>query len=551
MSEQLSQFLEAEGTDREQLLELAESQSLLLASRSQRLPLVTDPEDSESERLPLLAAAAAAATQHRRRDVTNMANSQLTPTLVLAICGAILGMFYFGYNTGVVSAPAPDIKLFINESHQAHYGVELSDSNIRAIYTAIVSMFVVGGMVGAMGGGYVADRLGRREGLIASQVMGVLGGIVSAISKPTAAWEVLLVGRLIVGVTAGLNTVLVPIYLSEIAPVQMRGGVGVLNQLAVTLGIFIGQILGLSEILGNGAGWAWLLAVTAAPAALQLILLIFFCPSSPRHLFISQGKEAEAKKELLRLRASVDEVDREMKEMATEKLAEKEPEMNVWDVLCSSKLRIPVIICIVMHLSQQLAGINGIFYYAVTFFTEAGIEETKAKYANLGVGAIMVAMTLVTVPLMDRLGRRFLHLLGLGGMFIMTILIIIAQNLSQHTGASIFLICVTLGFVVFFAVGPGSIPWMITGEMFTQGPRPAATAVCVLVNWSANLLVSLTFELVLVENLQEFTFLPFTILLGLFFIFVFLYLPETKGQTVGETAEQVQQRGWKISGFRG
>lgn len=477
---------------------------------------------------------------------SSMAESQLTPTLVLAILGAVLGMFYFGYNTGVVSAPAPDIKQFINESHQAHYGEELSDSTIRAIYTAIVSMFVVGGMVGAMGGGYVADRMGRRRGLILSQVMGTLGGVISAISQPTSAWEVLLVGRLIVGFTAGLNTVLVPIYLSEIAPLRLRGGIGVLNQLAVTLGIFIGQILGLSEILGNGSGWPWLLAVTAAPALLQLLLLLLFCPRSPRHLFISHGQEAEARKELMRLRTSQEEVDREIKEMAAEKMAEKEPEMNVLDVLCSSSLRTALIICIVMHLSQQLAGINGIFYYAVTFFTEAGIEEDKAKLANLGVGAIMVSMTLVTVPLMDRLGRRLLHLLGLGGMFVMTILIIIAQNLSKSSGTSIFLICVTLGFVVFFAVGPGSIPWMITGEMFTQGPRPAATAVCVLVNWSANLLVSLTFELVLVANLEEFTFLPFTILLGFFFVFVFLYLPETKGKTVGETTEDVRQRGWKI-----
>ena len=108
---------------------------------------------------------------------------------------------------------------------------------------------------------------------------------------------------------------------------------------------------------------------------------------------------------------------------------------------------------------------SAIFYYAVTFFTSAGIEDDDARYANLGVGAIMVSMTLVTIPLMDRLGRRVLQLTSLVGTLLMAVLIIIAQNLE----ISPFLITATLLFVVFFALGNGSIPWLITGEMFTQG----------------------------------------------------------------------------------
>jgi SP family facilitated glucose transporter-like MFS transporter 1 len=420
----------------------------------------------------------------------------VTSTLVRSVFAAVLGMFYFGFNTGVVNAPAASIQSFTNQSYYEHYGEYLDKTQQDTIFTIITSAFIVGGMVGAMGGGFVADKIGRKRGLIVSQITGLLGGVIMAISKPTSSWEVLLVGRLVVGLTAGLNTVLVPMYVSEIAPVDLRGGLGVFNQLAVTSGIFLGQILGLSEVLGNDDGWPWLLAVAIIPCVVQLAILVV-SPRSPRYLAISLDQEGEARKELMKLRNNDDEmVDRELEEMKEEKEAEQEPEMSILELLSSSKLRQALIICVVMHLSQQFSGMVAIFYYAVNFFESAGISADNAKYANLGVGSIMTAMTLVTIPLMDKLGRRILHLVGLVGMCVMAILIVIAQNLmskegdEKSGGSGAFLIAVTLGFVVFFAVGPGSIPWMIAGEMFTQGPRPAASSVVVFVNWAANLAVS-------------------------------------------------------------
>merc|ERR1719447_1977264 len=121
-------------------------------------------------------------------------------------------------------------------------------------------------------------------------------------------------------------------------------------------------------------------------------------------------------------------------------------------------------------------------------------------------------MTLVTVPLMDRLGRRVLHLTGLGGMCLMSVMIVVAANINSD-GAKIFLIVATLGFVVFFAVGPGSIPWMICGELFSQGPRPAASSLCVFVNWLANLVVALLYPTVFRAYLGDFIMLPFSLLL--------------------------------------
>merc|ERR1719319_2241707 len=169
-----------------------------------------------------------------------------TPVMIRSFVAAILGMFYFGYNTGVINAPEDSIKVFIRESHQSHYGVGLEDQQLNVIFTCIVSAFIVGGMIGAMVGGFVAERVGRRRGVMASALIGVVGGVIAAISSPCLSWEVLLVGRLVVGLTAGLNTVVCPMYVAELGP---------------------------PNVLGGASTWPWLISLTVVPPLIQLALL--------------------------------------------------------------------------------------------------------------------------------------------------------------------------------------------------------------------------------------------------------------------------------------
>ena len=197
-----------------------------------------------------------------------------------------------------------------------------------------------------------------------------------------------------------------------------------------------------------------------------------------------------------------------------------------------------------------------VFYYSTNLFRTTGLSETNAKYATIGIGLVMVIMTLISIPLMDRSGRRTLHLYGLGGMFIFSIFITISflvkvSLLHQRTSqiscivpyfeqelvAWIWWLSVvsTLFYVVFFAVGPGSIPWMITAELFSQGPRPAAMSVAVLVNWSANFFVGIGFP-TMQTTLENYTFLPFSVFLALFWVFTYRKVPETKNKTFDEIA---------------
>ena len=185
--------------------------------------------------------------------------------------------------------------------------------------------------------------------------------------------------------------------------------------------------------------------------------------------------------------------------------------------------------------------------------------------ATIGVGCILVSMTIITIPLMDRIGRRTLHLIGLGGIILCSIMITIALNYSNAqisntglqnldsssnteevtSGVGIFLVIATLSFVVFFALGPGSIPWMAAGEMFSQGPRAPAISVCVFTNWLANLVVGLVFPQLQIY-LETFSFLPFLIITVVLAGILLFYFAETKGKTANEVADLYQIAGaWK------
>ncbi|KAL4091482.1 hypothetical protein QTP88_026169 [Uroleucon formosanum] len=475
---------------------------------------------------------------HRRK--LRLLEQGLTFFLSYTILASMLGMLQFGYNTGVINAPEGNIEKFIKDVFEDRYKENMDQGQAELLYSFAVSIFAIGGMLGGFSGGIIANHFGRSY---------------------FNSYEVLFIGRFIIGVNcgmkniikyllymvyyynkntiicfnyyytfshSGLNTSLVPMYISEI--------------LAVTTGLLISQILGIEQILGTDEGWPLLLGLAICPAILQLILLPV-CPESPRYLLITKQWEEEARKALRRLRAT-NQIEEDIEEMRAEERAQQsEATISMMELVCSPTLRQPLIISVVMQLSQQLSGINAVFYYSTNLFIIAGLPEKVAKFATIGIGIIMVNMTLVTMPLMDKTGRRTLHLYGLGGMFIFSIFITISFLIKEMIDWMSYLAVVSiLGFVVFFAVGPGSIPWMITAELFSQGPRPAAMSIAVLINWVANFAVGIGFQ-PLKTALDNYTFLPFSVLLAIFWIFTYKKVPETKNKTFEEILALFRQNG--------
>ncbi|XP_031708612.1 solute carrier family 2, facilitated glucose transporter member 3 [Anarrhichthys ocellatus] len=459
---------------------------------------------------------------------------KLTFYLLYSVSTAVIGSLQFGYNTGVINAPEQKLRRFFQNVSMERYGEPFSPGANTMVWSFAVAIFSVGGMVGSFSVGALVNKFGRIKSMLLSNILAVLGGGLMGLSALSRSFEMVIIGRLIIGVFCGMCTGLTPMYVGEVAPTALRGAFGTLHQLALVIGILVAQIFGLEFILGSDTLWPLLLALTILPAILQCIMLPF-CPESPRYLLISLNKEEEARKALVRLRGCEDVSDdiQEMKEEGMKMAMEKK--VSILELFRSRKYRQPIIIAIVLQLSQQLSGINAVFYYSTGIFDTAGV--TQPIYATIGAGVVNTVFTVVSLFLVERAGRRTLHLIGLGGMAIFALIMTISLSLVKtNESLSYLAIVAVFGFVASFEMGPGPIPWFIVAELFSQGPRPAAIAVSGFSNWTANFLVGLGFPK-LEELCGPYVFIIFMVFLIVFFIFTFLKVPETRGRTFDEIAQ--------------
>lgn len=459
---------------------------------------------------------------------------KITLYLLYCVATAVIGSLQFGYNTGVINAPEEKLRAFFQNVSMDRYGEPFSKGANTMVWSFAVAIFSAGGMIGSFSVGSMVNTFGRRKSMMLANILALVGGGLMGLSTLSQSFEMIIIGRLIIGVFCGLCTGLTPMYVGEISPTAVRGAFGTLHQLGVVIGILVAQIFGLESLLGSDTLWPLLLALTVLPAVLQTIMLPF-CPESPRYLLIVLNKEEEARQALVRLRGCEDVSDdiQEMKEEGMKMALEKK--VTVLELFRSPNYRQPIIIAIILQLSQQLSGINAVFYYSTGIFQTAGV--TQPIYATIGAGVVNTVFTIVSLFLVERAGRRTLHLIGLAGMAVSALLMTISLSLVETNQALSFLAIVAVfGFVASFEMGPGPIPWFIVAELFSQGPRPAAMAVSGCSNWTANFLVGLGFPK-LRELCGPYVFLIFMILLILFFIFTFLRVPETKGRTFDDIAQ--------------
>lgn len=473
-------------------------------------------------------------------------NQGLNGRLVFAIIASAFGSaFQHGYNTGVVNAPQALIEEWIRGVMSSrNNGAVIEKSQVTLIWAVAVSIFCFGGMIGGLLTGVVAEKFGRKGGLLVANVLVLVSAGLQGVSKMYGLYELIIIGRFLIGINCGLNAGLAPMYLAEISPMNLRGSVGTVYQLVVTISILVSQILGLEYILGTPDKWPILLAIIIVPGIFMFITLPF-CPESPKYTLINKKKDIEAERGLQWLRGTI-EVHDEMDEMRAENEAMKViPAATLREMLSNPMLQIPLSISVMIMLCQQLSGINAVMFFSTKIFEMAQLSTDGAKYATLGMGTLNVIMTLISLFLVEVFGRKTLLLVGFSAMFIDTVLLTIALMFaSQYVIVSYAAILFVMVFVIAFAVGPGSIPWFLVSELFNSSARPLATSIAVGVNWTANFVVGLSF-LPLQEILGTNVFLIFVVLLGLFVLYVFKKVPETKNKTLEEIQMGFRQESYK------
>ncbi|TNN28207.1 Solute carrier family 2, facilitated glucose transporter member 3 [Liparis tanakae] len=344
-------------------------------------------------------------------------------------------------------------------------------------------------------------------------ILAVVGGLLMGFSTLCSSYEMVIAGRLVIGLFCGLFTGLTPMYVGEVSPTPLRGAFGTLHQLGVVVGILLAQVLGLEALLGSARLWPLLLALTVAPAVLHERCVRRKRDDPDRrtsvHGFGFVGLEADCPPPLVRLRGT-ENVSKDLQEMKEEsaKMA-LEKKVTILELFRSPAYRQPLLIAVMLQLSQQLSGINAVsnthpaihtytnhtqhrvFYYSTGIFQSAGVKQPI--YATIGAGVVNTIFTVVSLFLVEKAGRRTLHLVGLGGMAISALLMTISLLLKDIPVMSYMAIVAVMMFVAMFEMGPGPIPWFIVAELFSQGPRPAAMAVAGCCNWTANFLVGMSF----------------------------------------------------------
>lgn len=425
---------------------------------------------------------------------------------------ASLGGLLSGYDTGVISGAL----LFINETWV------LPDT----LQGFLVSSVLIGAVIGAATNGILADIFGRKKIIMATAVIFILGSILCAFAPNV---YVLILSRIFVGFAVGIVNFVVPLYLSEVSPKNLRGTLVSLYQWAITAGILFSYFI--NAVFAQAVyNWRWMLFAGVVPG-LVLFIGMCFMSDTPRWL-VSKNRDDEAKKVFSKIEPDIEPEKEiaEIKETLVDNRQEKAFKLKKWMIM-------PFVVGIGIMFAQICTGINTIIYYAPTIFKTAGFDSNlTAIYATTGIGVVNFIMTIVAVFFTDRIGRKPLLYFGLTGVMLSLFALGTSFAFAGVLGSS--LKWVALGslvtYIICFAMSLGPIGWILVSEVFPLRIRGIAMSVCTVSNFAFNFFVVGSFPVLLHRIGGAWTFWIFGIVSILCIIFVYFFVPETKGISLEE-----------------
>ncbi|KAL9232858.1 hypothetical protein vseg_007922 [Gypsophila vaccaria] len=477
--------------------------------------------------------------------------AKITPIVIISCIMAATGGLMFGYDVGVsggVTSMNPFLKKFFpavyhkkntpdpNQSFYCQYdnqGLQLFTSSLYL--AALVATFFAS---------HTTRRLGRRLTMLIAGFFFIAGVVLNATAINLA---MLIIGRILLGCGVGFANQAVPLFLSEIAPTQIRGALNILFQLNVTIGILFAELINYgTEKIKGGWGWRLSLGLAGVPACL-LTLGALIVTDTPNSL-VERGRLEEGKAVLRRIRGT-DNIEPEFQELVeASRIAHevKHPFRN----LLKRRNRPQLVIAIAMQVFQQFTGINAIMFYAPVLFNTLGFGGSASLYSSVITGAVNVLSTVVSIYSVDKLGRRLLLLEAGVQMFFSQVIIAIllgvkvkdqSNNLSH--GYAIFVVILVCTFVSSFAWSWGPLGWLIPSETFPLETRSAGQSVTVCVNMLFTFIIGQAF----LSMLCKFKFGIFLFFSGwvlIMSLFVVFLLPETKNIPIDEMTERVWKKHW-------
>ncbi|KAF8090672.1 hypothetical protein N665_0469s0009 [Sinapis alba] len=481
---------------------------------------------------------------------------KLTPFVLFTCVVAAMGGLIFGYDIGI-SGGVTSMPSFLRRFFPSVYRKQQEDATTNQYcqydsptLTLFTSSLYLAALISSLVASTVTRKFGRRLSMLFGGILFCAGALINGFAKHV--W-MLIVGRILLGFGIGFANQAVPLYLSEMAPYKYRGALNIGFQLSITIGILVAEVLNyfFAKIKG---GWGWRLSLGGAVVpALIITLGSLVLPDTPNSM-IERGKHEEAKTKLRRIRG-VDDVSQEFDDLVQ---ASKESQSieNPWTNLLRRKYRPHLTMAIMIPFFQQLTGINVIMFYAPVLFNTIGFTTDASLMSAVVTGSVNVAATLVSIYGVDKWGRRFLFLEG--GTQMLICQAVVAACIGAKFGVDgtpgelpkwyaivvVTFICI---YVAGFAWSWGPLGWLVPSEIFPLEIRSAAQSITVSVNMIFTFIIAQIF-LTMLCHLKFGLFLVFAFFVVVMSIFVYIFLPETKGIPIEEMG-QVWRSHWYWSRF--
>ena len=414
-----------------------------------------------------------------------------------------LGGFLFGLDTAVISGAEQDIQRLWNLDPFYH-GV-------------IISMALIGTIIGAAFGAIPADKYGRKKTLLWIGLLFFVSAIGAALAPEEYSFMIF---RFIGGISIGASSVVAPVYISEIAPPEHRGRLGISFQFNIVLGILIAYVSNyLLEGVGGADDWRWMLGIVAVPSLIFSAMMLF-TPETPRWLLLYDGDEQNARTTLALTHPNTEAAIQEIRNSRIEKSGSEK--------LFSGQFSKPVMLAFLFAFFNQVSGINAIIYFAPRIFEMTGLGKETALLSTAGIGIVNLLFTMLGWVLIDQFGRRKLMYIGSFGYLISLGLITLAFFNETYANVPLY----TFIFIAAHAIGQGSVIWVFISEIFPNTVRASGMALGSLTHWVFAALIALVFPYFAEQFGGGPIFLFFFLMMVLQLLYVWRMMPETKGESL-------------------